>query len=658
MPVVIGALGLAFDLNRGYEQRVFNQRAADLGALGAAMAYSSADNTSVLTPSARDIALANGLSGATINAELVEDFPNAGDKAVHVTVRKSVPYMLASVLGFSGSYDVEAEAYASMGGEKPFAAPCFLALSSGSQAIKVSGGASISASSCTVAAIGSIVNTSGSVTAHDIISGSGDVSTQSGALNAESIRYAGEFSAPEWNSQVTPSKDRTKGETALSDPLANDPALASARSQIGHADTVPALTNPTTPSGSDWSFSWSPSSAVAGYRTTPYGGEYYVPRGNYTVGRLEVAGGITVRFESGSRITVRNGLSIGGGSTVKFNDMDLYVNGGFNSGSSGVTIGDGALWIGAGAVNFEGTNVKGDGDVTIVGTMQLGGGQHLKMGKGNHFFGGLKVSGGGTAWLGDGDFISRGGVDLSGGDSTLELGAGDILIGRDSHHTAIKVGGGARMYMKDGKFSADGDIDTEGGSIIVFGKTANHYVNGDLRVKGSVLFGAGRYTVNGDFVNGTGGSPTWPQSTPLSGQTYGPRLADEDISGFEMVGVDVSFILAGTLNLAGGAKTKLIAPNEGVTGGQIAQLLIDSLTSSNTTWSGGSQSIFSGIVHLPHSKVTMTGGNSTLNDGHCFSLVADEIVVSGGAQTGSACAAIDDASGDDGGSTGGIRLVR
>ena len=50
IPVVIGSAGLAVDLNHGLQQRVINQRAADMAALGAAMAYKASSNASVLDP--------------------------------------------------------------------------------------------------------------------------------------------------------------------------------------------------------------------------------------------------------------------------------------------------------------------------------------------------------------------------------------------------------------------------------------------------------------------------------------------------------------------------------------------------------------------------------------------------------------------------------
>jgi len=154
LPVVVGAAGLAFDLNRGYQQRVINQRAADMAALGAAMAYRASSEESVITPVAQDIAAANGLSGAMVAATLQADFPSAGQEAILVTVSMPTPYMLASVLGFSGSFNVTAESYSSVsGGGGLTYSSCLLALDeTESKAIWFNGNPTVD-SPCGIAAL-------------------------------------------------------------------------------------------------------------------------------------------------------------------------------------------------------------------------------------------------------------------------------------------------------------------------------------------------------------------------------------------------------------------------------------------------------------------------------------------------------------------------
>ena len=208
--------------------------------------------------------------------------------------------------------------------------------------------------------------------------------------------------------------------------------------------------------------------------------------------------------------------------------------------------------------------------------------------------------------------------------------------------------------MGDGDFDAGGSIVTEGGSRLVFGRTTYHAIKGDLRIAGSVLFGAGRYTIAGDFINGTGGT-TWPYNSPVTGQSYGAMLEGVSTSDYDMAGVDVTFILSGALNLNGGAKTKLLASPTGSAPGTIASVLIDSATSAATSWGGGANSVFSGTVHIPRSDVTISGGAAALSTGQCFVLIANRITANGGATAGSTCKGL------PGGGTGGsgkIELIR
>ena len=181
MPVVIGAGGLALDMNRGYQARMINQRAADLAALGAAMAYREDENVGVLQPVAQDIALANGLTDADVEAELVADYPEDDQESVKVTITTEMPYLLASARGMTGTFDVAVEAYAAVSDEGiNVAAPCYLALSSSASAISLSGGAVINAPNCTVAAVGGIRQMGTSLTAADVVSGSGSITVDAG----------------------------------------------------------------------------------------------------------------------------------------------------------------------------------------------------------------------------------------------------------------------------------------------------------------------------------------------------------------------------------------------------------------------------------------------------------------------------------------------
>ena len=244
LPVVIGVSGLAFDLNRGYQQRIVNQRAADMAALGAAIAYTQAGDESVLTPTAQDIARANGLAGATVTAQLLTD-ASTGDESVRVSVVQPLPFSLAAVLGVSGDFDVTAASFASLNsGEPDFTIPCYLALDGGAAAISVTGGASINAPDCAVAAIGEVENKGTSITAADIISGASGISVTHGSLIANTLRFATVFSVPQWNTSVPPPEDRINEPTTLVDPWDGDAALVTAYGQLGNFTAPASIASP------------------------------------------------------------------------------------------------------------------------------------------------------------------------------------------------------------------------------------------------------------------------------------------------------------------------------------------------------------------------------------------------------------------------------
>lgn len=653
LPVTVGALGLAVDLGRGLEQRMLAQRTADVAALAAAMAFQTRDDVSLLQPVARDLAVSNGLAHARVSAALLENFPANGDRSIRVNISMDLPFTLARAVGAAASYTISSEAFALASGRPAHAAPCFLALNPNANALRVEGGATISAPTCSVAAAGEVNNQGTLISAADIISGARNITNNWGTLQANSLRFATSFSNPPWNGNVPAANRRVNQATTLIDPWAGSSELENARQQIGAFTAIPAIPNPTTPSGTHWDFNWSPAAHLAPFRS---GAVYNVPAGNYTVGRMSVAGGITVNFAPGSNITINNGFS-NGGSAVNFSHANLRINGGFNSGSSGVTFGNGLLHIGSGTVSFAGTNRKGDGDVIINANVTIGGGTNFQMGHGHHRFGSLTVSGGGFVTMGNGDFQASTGV-IVGGDSEISVGDGSFLFGPRSSNgnRAIDLQGGARLFMGDGPFSTNGHIVTAGGSRIRFPVTTNHFINGDMIIAGSALFGAGRYTIAGNFTNGTGGT-TWPFTSPRTGITWGQTLNGVNVGGLDMAGVDVTFVLGGTVNLAGGARTRLIAPTRSVAGGQIRDMLIHSLTSANTNWAAGAHSVFVGTIYLPNSQVTMSGGTTTLSSGQCFTLIANRIAATGGAAAGSACGTMEEAYGNAGGGNGQIRLV-
>lgn len=643
---VIGMAGFAVDLNRGYETMVTNQRVADMAALAAGVAYSAAKSEAILQPTAQDLVAVHGVANATVVARLVTDVPTPGAKAVQVTITVPMTVTLGRVLGIGATYPVKTTATASLATQST--AGCIVGLASSGNAIETQGGASINAPACAVAGVGTVANNGNAITAKNIISGAADIVNNYGTLTADLLRYAGIFTNPDWNNNVPSADKRIKQSSTVSDPLADNLDLSSARSLIGTYRTPVALSNPTTPSGgAAWSFSSSPSAAVAGFRRGS-SSNFVVPAGTYKIDTMDVSGDANVTFSAGSTVTIARGATIAGGTTVVFGNGTYRINGGFSA--ANVTFGDGELSIGQGNVSFSGANRIGSGPVTINAPLSLSGGTTLAVGAGAHAFGGITVGGGSWLTLGNGSLDVTGAVSVGGG-STIIAGAGNVTLSNPGDR-AIFVDGGGFFAMGDGLFSANGSIVTGGGSRLVFGRTANHLINGDLSVAGGALFGAGRYTVKGSFVNGTGGA-TWPYTSSVNNQKWGDSLEGTSVSDYDMAGVDVSFILSGTINLGGGAKTLLMAPGSTASGGAIADILIDSLTSTDTNWSAGATNVFSGAVHLPNSALTSSGGNSTNSAVRCFMLVTYRVTLTGGATAGSTCTGI----GASGGGSGTVDLI-
>lgn len=650
---LIGISAFAVDINRGLQQRVVNQRVADLAALAAGLAYTAQGKEEAIAPAALDLARINGLPDATIDAKLLTDVPTQGEKAVQVTVTTRVPIMLARGMGFSGSYPVASSATVRLKSPEKLV-PCILGLASGGDAISTSGGATIDAADCTVAAVGDINNGGSRIGGKTIVSGSGSIRNNYGSIVADTVRYAIDFVNPSWNGNVPAQDKRTKAGTPVGDPLKDNPEIAAARALIGTYDPPARIAEPVTPRGEDWVFGSDFTPNVARYRRGD--GNFIVPAGKYAIGAFKVSGETTVTFANQSTITIARGVTIGGSTKVNFRNSDVSVNGGFDA--AGVTFGNGTLAIGSGTFSLSGTNRIGDGRVSIAADLSLKGGTSLTIGSGAHAFQSIAIGGGSWLWAGAGNTDVVAGVDI-GGDSTLALGDGDYRIGRAANGRSIALSGSGVMIMGDGAFSAGGSVSSEGGSRLVFGRTANHLINGDLMAKGAVLFGTGRYTIAGDLVNGTGGTK-WPFQSKVTGQTYGTQLEGVSAADTDLAGANVTFILSGTLNLGGGARSKLLSSPNGATPGTLASVLIDSATSTATSWGGGSDSIFSGAIHIPNSDVTISGGNSTQSAGQCFMLIANRVSASGGSTSGSTCVGLPGGGGGGGGGTGAnkIELIR
>jgi hypothetical protein len=642
LPILLGFGALAVDFNNVHDQRLRAQMVADAAAQSAAMAYfRSAQSTLVLLPTAQDIAVANGMPTSAITEAQSVTSPTGSGNSVKVTVTTTVVSTLGKVINGSAGYAIAATAYATLPASTTttstnYVSPCFLALSPGSSAIVTSGGATINMPGCDALAVGSINLGSTGVKVNSLVSGSGSITNSYGYVWANNITHASGWTNPGWNTQIyrangSGSPTYTSQTTTYVDAYAssNNATVSAAEALIG---TTTAPTSPSNPS----------SAACSGASAGNFVTNQTFATGTYNYSSLSISGTAVVTYGNGSTINICSGFTSSGSASINFGNSTVNVNGGFNGNSSGsIIFGNGSVSIGTstgtGTVKFSAaTNSIGNGPVSINGNLVLNGASTLTIGDGSHSFSSICASslcgGGYNLKVGTGNVDVANGITVT-GSSTVAFGAGNYALGRTTATgNCIDVAGSGNLFFGDGTFSCGGGVTTAGGSRIVFGATTNHYFNGTVTIAGAALFGAGAYTINGSLINGTGGT-TWPYTSPITGLTYGAAIGGVN---YDMIGQNVTFILSGAFNLAGGAKSYFTAPASTTSGGGIANLLVHSATTAATTWGAGANNVFSGLAHLPNSAVTMNGGNSTTSGG-CFMLTAKTISVTNGAATGSAC---------------------
>jgi len=465
--------------------------------------------------------------------------------------------------------------------------------------------------------------------------------------------------------------------TPASDPLSSNSSLTSAFAKLGSVtDPKPAAAPaaPTgLPTGTDWTLDYSTSIYPTG--VTKSGNNWTAVAGTYNIRNLSLAGGMTLTFHGSPTVTISGSVtSVGKG--INFGKCTCQVAGGIDTAYQTVTFGDGSYQFG-GNVTLTGTISVGNGDFSVTGTLTTNGA--LTMGAGNHSFGAVSLGGNTTFGNGDllianglymsygnfvtgtgnvtigrsssgiglqmdsGSFTSGGGANTifsvlgplkSGGGTTFSIGAADIRIGNDGSSNCTTLPnvnctsvtfGGSSLTFGAGSFSAKGNVKMTNSGTMTFGAAATHYIDGDLVVTGPLNFGAGLYVINGGLTNATTG---------------------------KMLGSDVTFILKGALYLDGAAGFNLTAPSD-TSGGGLIDIVFASKTTAATTMTGGSNNVLAGILYLPNSDVTLSGGaHINASSNRCLTYIVNTLTLSGGTSAASACTSL------GGGTTGSIGLVQ
>ena len=237
LPVLVGFIALAAEFGHGLVTKTENQRAADLAAFAAGLAYSSTSSTTMMTAVAQNVAVLNGVASAGVAASLVTSPRIAADQAVLVKVSTANVLLLAPVLGYGRSLPVSAKSYAQLAATP---SACMLALGANDVGITLSGGASISATTCTIASNNSFTVPCGT------------------AINAKSLTYGKTAPAPGCTGGIA----GTQTSATTSDPLASNTGVTTA---AAHAKAIQTLTGPSAsamPSAGTYEFGYNQSTAL------------------------------------------------------------------------------------------------------------------------------------------------------------------------------------------------------------------------------------------------------------------------------------------------------------------------------------------------------------------------------------------------------------
>jgi Putative Flp pilus-assembly TadE/G-like len=626
---VIGVSALALEYGHGLLQKTENQRVADLAAYAGALVYNSTSSTASAESAANNVAALNGLSGDA-TPTVVTSPTGDGNQAMQVTVTSNVPLLLARVLTSNTTMAVSATAYAEMKSNAP---ACVVALSGSGSGVALTGGATLSATGCTVAS-------NSTVTAHAC----------SNTITTPIVDY--DAGTPPTCSLVPPAGKSSvqTNKTTTADPLAGNSQVSTATARISTVSAIASPSAPVVAGGTAVSFGYSKVTTLPSGCTDSFSSPIHTVTctsgSTYTFGKITLSGGITVNFNtSGSSSTIYKFSSdidaSGGATALSFGPGTYDIAGGIiATGSLPMTFGAGTFNIGTATST---SNCGGTSGYSIC----IGGSARV-------IFGGPSA------------FVLAGGIyqDASGMPSTPALSFGygtttnSFNIGKSSNGYSLNDANGATLFG-DATGSGDlfqmaGNLTTTGGSCVAVSAAAEHDINGSINGSGGIVLGSGIYTINGYVAlgNSSGGNVS---NCPTSGATTGLSALGVTlvISGASTVscGSTTSAFCLG----AGYSTVDLTAPTSSSSlGSSTAGLaVIGPQSSSNTATasftSGATNTRISGAFYFPNGQVYMDGGatlHDTVDTGACLELIGSEVTLNAGSTVGSTCTGL------GGGSTG------
>lgn len=157
LPVLLGAAGLAIEYADALAVRAETQRTADLAVHAAALAYGQTGSTEAMTAEARNIAILNGLGPETTDVQL--DSTGVLGPVVRLRITTPRSLVLSRMIDTRQTLDVTVRSAALIEQQQQ---ACIQALDPGGPGVTVSGGVSITTSTCAVASNSEVSATGGS----------------------------------------------------------------------------------------------------------------------------------------------------------------------------------------------------------------------------------------------------------------------------------------------------------------------------------------------------------------------------------------------------------------------------------------------------------------------------------------------------------------
>lgn len=609
LPILIGMAALVLEYGGGLLARATNQRNADIAAYAGAVQYSATKSEEAMRASALQAARLNGLKPAQVTVTLVPS-PRGQGNAVRVRITEQHSIVLGTILGANPLLDIVVEAYATIGEQS--AAACILALNASSTGITLSGGTNLTAPKCSVSSNASLTVACGPVLKADTVNYNTNTPTQGCGGIQDGSGGPGKI---------------VKAETP--DPLSGNANVKAASDRLATVAALPALAAPTAPAAQNFDFGWSTANlatqAAAIGCTVNSGPPNFVVTCNaatVNIGSLTVTGGVTVDFDlaaPGTRNYNFNGvISVAAGSALRLPRGNFSVAKGISIQSSTASFGAGNFMVGA-----------------LADACRYGDAERYS----------ICVNGGSTATFGGpSSFTATAGI-YTGDSATLKMGDGttnSFDIGASTGSAArnsLYVGGGgtatlADALLDDKSFRMRGRVIGAGGSCVILGASANHDIGGYVAVDGSMIMGAGIYTIDGSFHLRAGGAQ------PCGGASKVLRAINVSIvlSGKEAASnndcADTVFCIAG-----GQDNVEIVAPTTGPTADLAVIGPQNGSVKAAKLVAGAVSTKISGAFYFPTGPLIMGGGAGVNNVGApaCLQMIAAKIDLSAGATIATDC---------------------